>query len=170
MLYNPGMEIKKRTRKYGPRIILIAASATAIGLLLQRQLGAGPAPSDPWRGADVVTPKKLADSLNASHKPVVVCVGFDSLFKAGHVQGAVYKGPARDANGLEDLKAWAKTLDPKREIVLYCGCCPWKQCPNIRPAFAALKAMGFTHIRVMEIVQDFPTDWTARGYPTEKGP
>jgi hypothetical protein len=163
------MEIEKRSSKHGPPAILIAASTTLIGLLAQGQLGAGPATSDPWRAGDVVTPKQLAESLHAPHKPEVVCVGFDFLFKTGHVPGAWYKGPASQPEGLEKLKAWAKRFDRKREIVIYCGCCPWKECPNIRPAFAALKAMGFTDLKVMEIEKDFPTNWTAQGYPTEKG-
>ena len=100
---------------------------------------------------------------------MVVCVGFISLFKGGHVRGAWCKGPANEAKGLENLKAWAQKRDRKREIVIYCGCCPWEKCPNIRPAFAALKAMGFTHLKVMVIEKDFPTNWTGQGYPTEKG-
>jgi len=55
-----------------------------------------------------------------------------------------------------------------REILLYCGCCPWEKCPNIRPAFAALHEMGFSKVRVMVVPKDFKTDWDDKGYPTEK--
>lgn len=121
---------------------------------------------EPWRPGDVLTPKQLNTALKGPRKPRVVCVSFDQLYDAAHVPGAVYKGPGREARGLESLKAWAKTLDRKTEIVLYCGCCPWSQCPNIRPAFRALKAMGFTRLKVMEIKEDFHTDWVKAGYPT----
>jgi thiosulfate/3-mercaptopyruvate sulfurtransferase len=163
------METKKRTWRQGSRIILIATSSTAIALLLQCQLGADSVTSDPWQADDVVTPKLVANSLKSSSKPLIVCVGFDSLFKASHIPGSVYKGPCKGSEGVQSLTAWAKDLDRRREIVLYCGCCPWKQCPNIRPAFSALKAMGFTQVKVMQIDQDFPTNWTAQGFPTEKG-
>ncbi len=145
------------------------AGVVLAGLLPQVQSSRALPTADPWQARDVVTPKQLADSLHATHKPVVVCVGFILLFKGGHVPGAWCKGPASEAKGLENLKTLAQSLDRKREVVLYCGCCPWEKCPNIRPAFAALKAMGFTHVKVMEIETDFPTNWTAQGYPTEKG-
>jgi rhodanese-like protein len=156
-------------RRGGSVKFVFVAGVILLGLLPQFQSASGLPNADPWRVGDVVTPKQLADSLNTTHKPVVVCVGFDFLFKVGHVPGAWYKGPASQSQGLENLKAWAKRFDHKKEIVIYCGCCPWKDCPNIRPAFAALKAMGFTHLKVMEIEKDFPTNWTTQGYPTEKG-
>jgi len=145
------------------------AAALLIASAFQASLAGRPAAEDPWRPGDVLTPKQLDASLHAAKKPVVVSVGFESLFKSSHIPGAVYKGPGKDAEGIESLKAWARNLDRKSEIVLYCGCCPWKQCPNIRPAFAALKAMGFTRLKVMDIEQDFPTDWVKQGYPTENG-
>ena len=145
------------------------AAALLIASAFQASLAGRPAAEDPWRPGDVLTPKQLDASLHAAKGPVVVSVGFESLFKSSHIPGAVYKGPGKDAEGIESLKAWARNLDRKSEIVLYCGCCPWKQCPNIRPAFAALKAMGFTRLKVMDIEQDFPTDWVKQGYPTDNG-
>ena len=39
------------------------------------------------------------------------------------------------------------------------------KCPNIRPAFATLKAMGFTHLHVVILPTNFGKDWVAHGYP-----
>ncbi len=147
----------------------IAAAAVLIASAFEARLAGSPPAEDPWRPGDVLSPKQLDRSLHGAKKPVVVSVGFEFLFKTSHIPGAVFKGSAKDAAGIDSLKAWAKNLDRKGEIVLYCGCCPWKECPNIRPAFAALKAMGFTRLKVMEIGQDFHTDWVKQGYPTEKG-
>jgi hypothetical protein len=42
-------------------------------------------------------------------------------------------------------------------------------CPNIRPAFEALQAMGFKHLRVLVLPTDLAKDWIGAGYATEKG-
>jgi hypothetical protein len=52
--------------------------------------------------------------------------------------------------------------------VLYCGCCPWDKCPNVRPAYDALKKMGFLQLKVLRMNQDFARDWVEKGLPTEK--
>ncbi len=53
--------------------------------------------------------------------------------------------------------------------MLYCGCCPWDRCPNVRPAAALLTSMGFTNMKVLHIANNFGADWVAKGYPTQKG-
>jgi len=42
-------------------------------------------------------------------------------------------------------------------------------CPNLRPAFRALKDLGFTRLKIIDIPNDFARDWKAKGLPTEKG-
>jgi thiosulfate/3-mercaptopyruvate sulfurtransferase len=42
-----------------------------------------------------------------------------------------------------------------------------EKCPNIRPAFSALKSAGFQNVRVLELRTNLRTDWTAKGYPVE---
>jgi len=54
-------------------------------------------------------------------------------------------------------------------IVLYCGCCPWNHCPNVKPAYDALQAMGFRNLKVLYIANNFGADWVDKGYPTAKG-
>jgi hypothetical protein len=55
------------------------------------------------------------------------------------------------------------------DIVLYCGCCPMEHCPNIRPAYQALKESGFTRVRVLRIPTNMAADWYGKGYPSEAG-
>jgi thiosulfate/3-mercaptopyruvate sulfurtransferase len=62
-----------------------------------------------------------------------------------------------------------KSLPHDKLIVLYCGCCPWGHCPNVRPAYHQLNAMGFNHVKVLYIANNFGTDWVDKGYPTIKG-
>ena len=131
-----------------------------------------PEDSDPWTAAQTVDPASFAKELSGSdsaHKPVIVCPGFHSLYHGAHIPGASYHGPASTADGLADLKKWAQTLPRSANLVVYCGCCPLERCPNIRPAFEALRDAGFSHLRVLILPQDFASDWVAKGYPIEKG-
>jgi hypothetical protein len=120
---------------------------------------------DPWTGTDVLRPQDLAANLKT---PLVIHVGFPVLYRGAHIAGSQYAGPGSKPEGIEMLKKTVAAQPHNREIVLYCGCCPWDKCPNIRPAFAALHDMGFTHVRVMEVPENLKTDWIDKGYPTEK--
>jgi thiosulfate/3-mercaptopyruvate sulfurtransferase len=128
--------------------------------------------SDPWTPTQIVQPADLVKEISGSSqssRPIVVCVGFHTLYQGAHVPGAVYHGAAMSEQGLDDLKKWAKNLPPTSNIVVYCGCCPLDHCPNLRPGFAALHDMGFTHLRVLLLPNSFATDWVEKGYPVEKG-
>jgi thiosulfate/3-mercaptopyruvate sulfurtransferase len=126
-------------------------------------------PVEPWTPAQTVQPQDLVKELVGPRRPTVVCVGFRPLFDGAHVPGAVFHGPASTAEGLDDLRKWAQYVPRTANVVVYCGCCPMAHCPNIRPGFEALREIGFTHLRVLMLPDDFATDWVARGYPVEKG-
>jgi thiosulfate/3-mercaptopyruvate sulfurtransferase len=114
----------------------------------------------------VVQPKELASHLNS--KPAVFHVGFNVLYRnSKHIPGAVYAGPGRQAEGLDALKAAVEKLPRDREIVLYCGCCPWDHCPNIRPAMALLQQLGFKNVKALYLAENFKVDWIDAGYPVE---
>lgn len=126
---------------------------------------------DPWTSSETIQPAELANDLTKekeSEKPIVVCVGFHTLYEGAHVPGAIFHGAASTAEGLDDLKHWAQSAPRSANIVIYCGCCPLSHCPNIRPAFKTLHSMGFTHVRVLLLPQDFASDWVAKGYAVEK--
>lgn len=121
---------------------------------------------------DAVEPSKLAGELaraNQSERPMILYVGFKPLFEGGHITGATFHGTASTAPGLADLKKWAAALPRTANLVIYCGCCPFGYCPNIRPAFVALHGMGFTRLRVLVMPNNFSSDWVDKGYPVEKG-
>ncbi len=132
------------------------------------------APADPWTSAQTVQPEEFVKELGetkapAAERPVVACVGFHILYEGGHIPGATFHGPGSKEEGLADLKKWAQGLPRSSNVVIYCGCCPIVRCPNLRPAFTALHDMGFTHLRVLLLPQNFATDWAGKGYPVEKG-
>ena len=157
-------------------LICLGASLATLYLLpastAAAQTAAAHSVSDPWTNAQTIQPAELANDLkkgNESERPVVVCVGFHTLYEGAHVPGAIFHGAASTTAGLDDLKHWAQSAPRSANIVIYCGCCPLSHCPNIRPAFEALHSMGFTHVRVLLLPQDFATDWVAKGYAVEKG-
>ncbi len=91
------------------------------------------------------------------------------LYAQGHIPGSEYCGPARSSEGIARLKKCVQDVPHTRSIVLYCGCCPWEECPNIRPAFEAMKTMGFSNVKVLYIPHNFGRDWAAKGYPVSTG-
>lgn len=133
---------------------------------------AQPTNATPWAAADAIEPGRLAEELahaTGGEHATILYVGFIPLFKGGHVAGAVFHGTASTPQGLADLKKWASAQPRTTSFVIYCGCCPFGFCPNIRPAFVALHGMGFQHVRVLVMPNSFASDWIDKGYPVEKG-
>jgi len=167
------------SRTFGVAILTaLAVCGTALSLPARRSASlpssiaaaSSPAVTDPWTAAQTVEPSALVKELAgaAANRPTVVCVAPRFLFEGGHVPGAVYHGPGSSPQGLADLKKWAQHLPRSTNLVVYCGCCPLDHCPNLRPAFQALQAMGFTHLRALLLPANFYTDWASKGFPTEK--
>jgi thiosulfate/3-mercaptopyruvate sulfurtransferase len=125
--------------------------------------------SDPWTLEHIITPQELSKELSVSKtkKPVIYHVGFDFLFQQGHIPSSIYAGPASNQQGLDKIKSEAKNLSYDQYIVIYCGCCPWKDCPNIRQAYLTLKNLGFTNVKVLYIADTFAKDWKNKGYAVE---
>lgn len=119
--------------------------------------------------APALEPKDFAAQLASGAKPAVFQVGFAYQYRADHIPAAIYAGPASRPAGLDLLKAEAAKLPKDREIVIYCGCCPWDKCPNIKPAIELLQSLGFTRVRAMHIANNFKSDWVDRNYPVEHG-
>lgn len=146
---------------------------TALGVLVSApvMLGDQKKPADPWVAAQIVQPAGFAQELgeNNGTPPTIVYVGFRTLFAGGHIPGATFHGTASTEQGLADLKKWAVGLSRTSNLVIYCGCCPFEKCPNIRPAFTALSNMGFKKLRVLALPTSFATDWVEKGYPVQKG-
>lgn len=114
----------------------------------------------------LVQPSELAANLSKS-KPAVFQVGPNVLYRSKHIPGALFAGPGNKAEGIAMLKAAVEKLPRDREIVIYCGCCPWQNCPNIKPAADALRAMGFAKVKALYLAQNFKFDWIDKGYPVE---
>lgn len=120
---------------------------------------------EPWTNAQLMAPeilnKILRDTLQKH--PVVICVG-----PGAEIRGSLDTGPAHEKEGFEKLKRELAALPKDADIVIYCGCCPFEHCPNIRPAFRLLNEMKFTHQRLLNIPHNIKTDWIDKGYLVNK--
>jgi thiosulfate/3-mercaptopyruvate sulfurtransferase len=121
--------------------------------------------------AQLIQPNELVQILKSSQeeKPLIIQVGFHGLYAQAHIPGSEYVGPASDDSGVEKLRKRVDPLPRNKFIVIYCGCCPWIHCPNIKPAADALRTMGFTNVKVLYIADNFGADWVDKGYPIAKG-
>ncbi len=129
-----------------------------------------PAPDYPWSQTQLLEPAELVRILGdaKAEKPLLLHVGFQVLYLQAHIPGSEFLGPAAKEDGLSRLKARAQQVAKTREIVLYCGCCPWDHCPNLRPAFETLRSMGFRRVKVLYIPKDFGHDWVDKGFPVAR--
>lgn len=123
---------------------------------------------NPWADSELMQPDRLAGLLKSQKGvPRILCVAFPVLYRQRHIVGAEYAGPGNKPEGIEMLRAAVASTPKDAPIVIYCGCCPMVKCPNVRPAFRALKDAGFKNVSVLNIPENFHTDWVAKGYPTE---
>lgn len=120
---------------------------------------------DPWTEKQLMQPAALAHILNEpnSKKPVILSIGF-----GGGIKGSKELGAADDKEGIENLKKELSGLSKDADIVIYCGCCPFEDCPNVRPAFELLNQMKFTNHKLLNLSQNLKVDWIDNGYPMER--
>jgi len=121
--------------------------------------------TDPWVPAQLVEPADLAAEINhpSAHPPLVVSVGPSATIK-----GSEEAGPAKDAANLDRLRSLLEKEDRNREVIIYCGCCPFARCPNVRPAFTLLTQMKFAHARLLDLPHNIKVDWIDHGYPVKE--
>ena len=111
--------------------------------------------TEPWRPDQLMEPKELAAMINDSTavKPLIISVG-----PAGLIKDAVDIGPTNKKENLNKLKTLLSKEKKDREIVIYCGCCPFKTCPNIRPAFSLLNSMKFAKHKLLNLSHNLKAD------------
>jgi len=135
-------------------------------MLLAAQLAAAQKPV-PWNQNQLMPPATLAQEMTRLRQQlgeiVILSVGPDAM-----IQGSVDMGQAHEKDNLEKLRSYLEGLDRSKEIVVYCGCCPFDKCPNIRPAFNLLTEMGFKNAKVLDLPTNIKTNWLDKGYPVTK--
>ena len=120
---------------------------------------------EPWTQQQLLAPADLAKILNnpKSSQPVVFSIGPQAVIK-----GSIDIGPARDKANLNKLKERLEKMPKDANIVIYCGCCPFDRCPNVRPAFELLNKMQFSNHKLLNLPHNLKADWIDKGYPTNE--
>lgn len=150
-------------------LIIAAVFVVFTAIAIRSSAFASGASELPPGSPGLIQPAELAKAMQSSSKPIVLNVGPRFLYLQAHIPGAEYIGSTADPPALEKLRARAASLPRNALIVIYCGCCPWEHCPNIRPAYRELSKMGFSKLKVLFIANTFGTDWVEKGYPVAKG-
>ena len=159
-------------------IALLAPTALAAGAAVDTgatephpaSMAAARAGSDTSIAAHLIQPEQLALALkHPGPRPTLLQVGFRVLYRSGHISGSRYVGPGSKPEGLAALDSTLRSLPKAQRIVLYCGCCPWQDCPNVRPAFREASKLGYHHVEVLFVRKNLQEDWIARGFPMREG-
>jgi hypothetical protein len=118
----------------------------------------------PWKNSELIDPAILAASLKTgTEKTTILNIGV-----VEDLPGAIHIGGVSNKQNLEKLREILKGLPKNKPVVIYCGCCPFAKCPNIRPAYNELKNAGFTQIKVLDLPTNLQTNWISKGFPIEK--
>ncbi|MBM2814586.1 MAG: hypothetical protein HW421_1348 [Ignavibacteria bacterium] len=120
---------------------------------------------EPWKANQLLAPADLNKTFNnpKSPQPVIYSIGFQAIIK-----NSIDIGPGRDKESLKKLKLQLSKLPKDANIVIYCGCCPFNACPNIRPVFNLLNEMGFKNHKLLNLPQNIKVDWIDKGFAIKK--
>lgn len=137
---------------------------TVLSLLISFTYVQAQTTQEPWSASQLMPPKQLADRIQQAKTPMplIVNIGPQAVIK-----GSVDVGPAGEKPNIKKLETLLSKEDKNREVVLYCGCCPFDRCPNIRPAFTQIKKMGFKNAKLLDIPKNIKTDWIDKDYPVQ---
>jgi hypothetical protein len=118
--------------------------------------------TEPWTNGQLLEPADLASTIQSHEagKPLIFSIGPGAIIK-----GSYDIGPTAEKRNLKKLEDQLDKLQREEHVVIYCGCCPFNKCPNIRPAFTLLNSMGFKNQKLLNLPQNIKVDWIDRGYP-----
>lgn len=109
-------------------------------------------------------PADLAKTLAAGNElPLILSVG-----PGASIPHSTAIGMTNDKENVDKLKKQLSGVAKDASIVVYCGCCPFEHCPNVRPAIATLKDLGYSNYKLLNLSHNLKTDWIDKGFPTVK--
>src|SRR6476469_6188499 len=108
-----------------------------------------------WTKKQLMEPANLAETIKSNkHLPLILSVG-----PAAPIPHSENIGTMKEEQNVTKLKEQLAKLPKNSKIVVYCGCCPYEHCPNVRPAIAALKELKFTNYYLLNLPKNIKTDW-----------
>lgn len=120
--------------------------------------------SEPWRQDQLMATNVLAAKIKSKQTAglVILSIGPDAI-----IEGSVDIGPTQEEANLAKLRNYLEQIPKDKKVILYCGCCPFDKCPNIRPAFSMLNKMAFKNAELLNIPKNIKVDWIDKDYPTK---
>jgi rhodanese-related sulfurtransferase len=116
-----------------------------------------------WTEKQLMQPETLAATIKSGKNiPTIISVGPGAM-----IPGSVDIGSTKEAGNMQKLNAALAKLPKNSKVVVYCGCCPFEHCPNVRPAMATLKELKFTNYYLLNLPKNIKTDWIDKGYPVK---
>ncbi|MCC7332233.1 MAG: rhodanese-like domain-containing protein [Flavobacteriales bacterium] len=140
-------------------ILVLSILAISLTILIFQSFSAKQT-IEPWNEKQLISTSTLAEAIKNNEKVYIYNIG-----PAGLIKNAIEIGDGKEKSNIEKLKTEISGLDKNSPIVVYCGCCPFKDCPNIRPAFELLNSMNFTNHKLLNIPKNLKVDWIDKGYP-----
>jgi hypothetical protein len=117
---------------------------------------------DNWTQKDLIEPSALAAIISnpKANQPKIFNIGV-----VDNIRGAINMGGVSEKENLQKLNNALSKLPKSTFLVVYCGCCPFERCPNIRPAVNLIKTMGFTNGRLLNLPTNLKQNWVDKGFP-----
>ena len=117
---------------------------------------------DNWTQKVLIEPTALATIIAnpKANQPKIFNIGV-----VDNIKGAINMGGVSEKENLQKLNNALSKLPKSTFLVVYCGCCPFERCPNIRPAVTLLKNLGFKNGRLLNLPTNLKQNWVDKGYP-----
>ena len=118
-----------------------------------------------WTKSQLLAPADLNKTLMnpKAAQPIIYSIGYQAIIK-----NSIDIGAGGDKNNQKKLKQALSKVPKNADIVIYCGCCPFSTCPNVRPVFQMLTEMGYKNHKLLNIAQNIKVDWIDKGYAVKK--
>lgn len=115
-----------------------------------------------WTNDQLIEPSELSAIIKSGKNiPVIFSVGPGAI-----ITGSKDIGMVKETDNLKKFKEQLDSLSKDAPVIIYCGCCPFEHCPNVRPAIQLLKDMNFTSYKLLNLPHNIKIDWIDKGYPT----
>lgn len=143
------------------KVVKIIQLLMLILLIVNNTLAQNP---ENWTSKQLIEPSELAQVLQSGKDlPVIISVG-----PGATIPHSIDIGTVKEQENLKKFKKELSIVPKDTKIVIYCGCCPFDHCPNVRPAIAVLQDMKFSAYQLLNLPHNIKADWIDKGYPVSQ--
>src|SRR4051812_17936731 len=97
-----------------------------------------------WTPNQLIEPSVLSAIIKEKKQiPVIFSIGPGDVIPYSKNFGMI-----NEAENMKKFKNELANIPRDTQLVIYCGCCPYEHCPNVRPGIQLLKDMKFTNYKL----------------------